>query len=109
MRWSAPCCVGAQNPQQIIADRHQSGLVKLALADAKYSGVEINIGEGEGKRFADAQTGAIQQEQDRPKGIGIDPATRMVVDHGHVEQTLQLLVRVDVGNERLLWSRNRPW
>src|SRR5208282_3706403 len=34
MLLSAPCGIWGQDPQQVIADRHQSALVELALADA---------------------------------------------------------------------------
>lgn len=76
---SAPRGVWGQDPKQVIADRHQPRLVELALADAEDPGIEIDIGQGEGQRFADAQPSAIQQEQDRPKGVRIDAATWMVI------------------------------
>src|SRR5271165_5091741 len=106
---SAPRGVWGQDPKQVIADRHQPRLVELALADAEDPGVEIDIGQGEGERFADAQPGAIKQEQDRPIGVGVDAATRMVAGRDRIEQAPQFLVRVDVGNEGLLWSGNCPW
>jgi hypothetical protein len=84
----APCGIWDQDPQQVIADRHQSALVEFALADAEDRGVEVDIGQGEGERFADAQPRAIQQEQDRPIGVGVDAATRMVVGRDRIEQAL---------------------
>ena len=48
-----------QDPDQIRADRHQSRFVELTLANTEDSQVEIDIGQGEGERFADAKSGAI--------------------------------------------------
>jgi hypothetical protein len=109
MLLSAPCGVRGQYSQQVIADRHQPALVELALADADDPGVEVDIAHGEGERFADAQPGAIKQEQDRPIGVGVNAAIWMVVGRDRIEQAPQFLARVDIGNEGLLWSGNCPW
>src|SRR3954447_20818528 len=103
MLLSSPCDVWSQDPQQVISNRHQAALVELALADAEDPGAEVDIDQGEVEGFADAQPGAIQQEQDRPIGVGVDTTTRMVIGRNRIEQAPQFLVRVDVGHEYFPW------
>ncbi len=85
MLLSAPRSVRGQNPDQIGADRHQPRFVELALANAENPGVKIDIGQGQGKRFADPQPGAIQQEQKRSIGVRINTAARMIADRDGIE------------------------
>src|ERR1700733_3117507 len=99
----------SQNPDQIRADRDQPRLVELALADAEHPCVEIDISQGESERFADAKSGAIEQEQKRSMGIWIHAATRMVDDRDGIEQAAQFFVRVNVWNEGFQRLGNGPW
>jgi hypothetical protein len=87
MLLSAAHGVQGQDPDQIFADRHQPRFVKLALANAEDPCVEIDIGQGKGECFTDAEPGAIQQEQERSIGIWSNATAWMVIDRDGIKQT----------------------
>ena len=59
-----------QRARQPGTDRHQAGLVELALADGQPAPGPVHAGAGQGERLAQAEPGPVQDEQQPPEGRG---------------------------------------
>lgn len=70
-----------------MADRSQSGFVKLALADAQDPFLEVDVGQGEGQCLAKAKPCAVKEKQERSVCIRINRTARMVDQDDGIESS----------------------
>src|SRR5437588_3099015 len=83
----------------------RSCLVEFAFSNREQAGGQIDIGQREGKRLTDAQCRSVQQQDEHAASVRLQLAPRVFTIGAGVEQSLQFLVREDVGN-KLQWFGN---
>ena len=86
--------IGSQRIGKLCRDGNETALVELGVAYGEDRIREVDIVERQALCFAEAQTRAIEQQEQCPQGVAVELDRTLPAGIDRVEQTLQLVMRV---------------
>ena len=90
----------AQRATEIWTDRHQPRLVEFRVADGQQCRRQIDVGERQAERFAEAQARSVQQQQERSKRVGFEVKSTMPIAVRRLQQAAHLVTRKEIRHKR---------
>ena len=103
MAVDSPSSMLGQDARPVPANGNQPGLEKLGIANREDRIWQVDVRDGQTRRLASAQAGSRDQQEDRPQGLRFDARAAAPVRRDRVQQTANLVPRVDVRDERREW------